>query len=350
MVVKMNTTLTYAGIVVLFAWGCLTAAAQGQTPKRGGFVLQFDDGWTSWRTMVAPALARVGGRATGFVNNQHIHSGRITFDDLRALQNDFGWEIGSHAYNHLNPVRYVQQHGLKEWTDVQLERSLSELREAGLKVSDFVFPFNAYSPELSRAVLDHGIGSYRRADVFALTTGCRADGSLPGTSIDLTRYLPLAVLKQWVDLTQDRGQVLLLYGHSVLPDNAFAVGRVAEVSAHELVAEADVVLPRDEDVVLVPDIARRCPPGSIGRLSVVEGRRIRTPESGPDLTRLTAPGSTFLIGPAYGTRLSDFTGLIEYAAERLTFYTVSEIVSGRPQAAAQAAAEPQTAGPERGAK
>ena len=346
----MNKSLTYVAKALLVVLGFQTAAAGSETPKAGGLVLQFDDGWASWRSFVAPELARVGGRATCFVNNQYICNGRISIDDLRALQNDFGWEIGSHAYNHLNAVRYVQQHGLKAWMDSQLERSLSELRAAGLKVNNFVFPFNAFSPEISRAVLDQGIGSYRRADVFALATGRRADGSLPGTSIDLTRYLPLEVLKQWVDLAHDRKQVLFLYGHRVLPDNAFVVGRVSEVSAHELVVEADVVLPQDEDVVLVPDIARRSSPGSVGHLTVAEGRRIRTLESGPDLTHLTAPGATFLIGSTYGTRLSDFAGLIGYAAGRLTFYTVSEIVSGRQEAAAPASGDPHTTGSERGLK
>ena len=320
----MNTAFTQKLGWMMLALGCLTALAQGETPKRGGLVLQFDDGWTSWRSLVAPELAKVGGRATGFVNNQYIHNGRITFDDLRALQNDFGWEIGSHAYNHLNAVRYVQQHSLKEWTDSQFERALSELKDAGLKVGNFVFPFNAYSPEISRAVLDHGVGSYRRADPMALADGRREDGSLPGTLIDLSRFVPLAMLKQWVDMSHDRGQMLFLYGHRILPDDAFVVGRVVTVSAHELVT--------DEDVVLVPDLARRSSTGAIGSFNVAERRHLRTSESDPDLTRLTAPGATFLIGPAYGTRLSDFTNLIGYAAERLPFYTVSEIVSGKHEA------------------
>jgi hypothetical protein len=126
----------------------------------------------------------------------------------------------------------------------------------------------------------------------------------------------------------------------VLPDDAFVVARVAKVSAHELLADADVVLPKDDDVVLVPDMNRRSASGSVGSLSVADGRRIMTPESGPDLTRLTAPGSTFLIGPSYGMRLSDFVGLITYSAERLNFYTVSEIVSGKHESATQATGAP----------
>ena len=310
----------------------LAMELRSEPVRRGGLVLQFDDGWSSWRTLIAPELARVNGRASVFVNNQHIHSGRISLEDLQVLQNDFGWEIGTHTYNHYNAIRHVQKQGLQAWMDTQLERSLSELRGAGLNVRNLVFPFNAFSPEITRAVLNHGIDSYRRADPLALATARRADGSLPGSSIDLTRHVPLALLKQWVDLAHARGQLLFLYGHRVLPDAAFVIGRVDEVHAHELVVDAAVVLPQDEDVVLVPDLDRRGTADSIGGLAVsADSRRILTPETSPDLTRLAASGSTFLIGPAYGTRLSDFVSLIDYAAERLTFYTVADIVAGRHQ-------------------
>jgi len=76
----------------------------------------------------------------------------------------------------------------------------------------------------------------------------------------------------------------------------------------------------------VPDIARRGRRGSPEHLTV-EGARIRTPEGGPDLTQMTVPGATFLIGPSYGTRLSDFRALIDYASQRLHFYTVSEALA-----------------------
>ena len=317
-------------LLVLLTLGCLATGVRGESLRRGGLVLQFDDGWSSWRTVVAPELARVNGRATVFVNNQHIHSGRISLEDLQALQNDFGWEIGTHTYNHYNAIRLVQKQGLATWIETQLERSVSELRGAGLDVRNLVFPFNAYSAEITRAALDQGMGSYRRADIFALAAGRRADGSLPGTSIDLTRHVPLALLKQWVDLAAARGQLLFLYGHRVLPDEAFVTGRVVEVHPHELVTDIPVVLPQDEDVVLVPDLARRGMSDSIGGLVVAgDSLRIRTPEASPDLTRLTTPGAAFLIGPAYGTRLSDFVSLIDYAAERLTFYTVADIVADR---------------------
>lgn len=316
----------------------LAVSAPAETVRQGALVLQFDDGWTSWRTDVAPELKRVGGKATGFVNNQYINNGRIAMEDLRALQDEFGWEIGTHTYTHQHAVRYVQQHGLADWLERQLNASVKELEAAGLRVRHLVFPFNAFTPEIGRAVLGR-VGSYRRADPMALGAGLRADGSLPGTSIDLTRFVPLALLKQWVDLAHANGERLFLYGHRVLPDEAFATGQVVEVTAGEILAGADVRLPPGEDVVLVPDTDRRGTSDSL-RGVVVEGRRIRVPAGSADLTRLTRPGATFLLGPSYGMRMSDFRGLIEYAAARVNFLTVSEAVGPVPAPAGAAPAVP----------
>lgn len=293
---------------------------------RGGLVLQFDDGWTQWRTLIAPELARVGGKATGFINNQYVQNGRITVEDLRALQDEFGWEIGTHTYHHFNAIRHVQQHGLNDWLEHQLLRSVRELNDAGLRVRNLVFPFNAFTPEIGQAARAH-VDSFRRADAIALAPGRRPDGSIPGTSIDLTRHLPLPLLLQWVDLAQAQGQFLFLYGHRVLPDESFVTGRVVEVTADRLVAEAPIILPAEEDVVLVPDMARRAGADSLRGLSV-EGNQLTVTEGSPDLRTLTAPGALFLIGPSYGTRLSDFRALLDHAAARMHFYTVAEAIRG----------------------
>lgn len=330
----MKNVLKFFLLLTMLTTGRSAAESDG---RRGGIALQFDDGWTSWRTVVAPELRRVGGRATGFVNNQYIANGRVTLEDLAGLQDEYGWEIGTHTYNHHNAVRFVQQHGIDAWLDGQLVSALEELRNAGTEATNLVFPFNAYTPEIAQAVLGRGVTSYRRADPMALAEGLRPDGSLPGTSFDLTRYMPLATFKQWVDMAHRRNQVLFLYGHRVVPDEAFVTGRVVSVTSGTLVADQDVVLPVDEDVVLVPDMNRRSTGGAIGGLAVAGGRTIKIPEGGADLMRLTAPGSVFLIGPSYGTRLSDFVGLIEYAAEKLHFYTVKEIVDGKHTGAAEAA-------------
>ena len=64
--------MTRIALIMVAILGLIgTASGAG---KQGGLVLQFDDGWTSWATVIAPELQAVGGKATGFVNNQKVAS------------------------------------------------------------------------------------------------------------------------------------------------------------------------------------------------------------------------------------------------------------------------------------
>ncbi len=314
------------GWLVFWVLVVSVGGAFAQAAPRGGLALQFDDGWTSWLTIIAPELARVGGKATGFVNNKYILNGRISKDDLRALQDQYGWEIGTHTWNHFNAPRYIRQHGLTNWLEQELDPALADLRDAGLNVRALVYPFNASTPELNQAVMGR-VDSYRRADAIALAPGLRPDGSLPGTSIDSTRYAPLPLLYQWIDLAQRQNQVLFLYGHRVLPDADFITGRVVTVSGRTLSVDVPVRLQPGEEYVVVPDMVRRSAAAEPFVVTRAEDTTVEVDRDG--LVSATAPGAAFMIGPAYGTRLSDFRALIEYAAPRVNFYTIADIVSGR---------------------
>lgn len=321
---SLRQGIALPALLLLLAAIIASGAEPGQ--HRGGLVLQFDDGWTEWATVLAPELAKVGGVATVFVNNKYLASGRITRDDLRALQGTYGWEIGTHTVNHHDAPRFVRQNGLDLWLDQELDASIRELRDAGLTVRSLVFPFNSFTPEIAQAARAR-VDTFRRADRLAIASGVREDGSLPATSIDSTRYTPLPMLRQWVDMAHRRGELLLLYGHRVLPDSAFVTGLVVEVSARELKVDVPVELQIGEEYALVPNTDRRVASSDPFRVVRAEGGTIVV-ESG-DLTKVTSPGAGFLMGPSYGTRMSDFRALIEYAAPRLRFYTVSDIADGK---------------------
>ena len=301
------------------------ASAGFAAERRGGLALQFDDGWHSWLTEVAPLVKAHGGVASGFVNNRYVEDGRITLDELRRLQDEYGWEIGSHTANHQNAPRYVQSRGLEAWLANELEPSLALLRGGGLRVDALVFPYNASTPEIAAAALKR-VGSYRRVDSLALGEGVRADGSLPGTSIDTAQYAPVELVKKWIDLAQRRDLVLFLYGHRILPDDAFATGRVVAVSGNAVTLDRPVRLEAGEDYVLVPDVESR--PGMRNILSV-EGAEGATVTLAEPASGAVEAGNQVLIGPSYGTRRSDFEVVLRYAAERLNFYTIADVQAGR---------------------
>ncbi|MGD9612190.1 MAG: polysaccharide deacetylase family protein [Kiritimatiellia bacterium] len=301
--------------------------------RRGGLALQFDDGWTAWLTETAPLIQEYGGTATGFVNDKYVLNGRITLDELRRLQDDYGWEIGTHTASHQNAPRYVQSHGVDAWLANELEPSLARLREAGLRVEALAFPFNASTPEIAQAALAR-VGSYRRVDSLAVADRVRADGSLPGTPIDTAQYAPLDLVKKWIDLAHRRDTVLFLYGHRILPDDAFTAGRVVAIADDVVTLDRPVELAAGEDYVLVPDALRRQNAQNVIPVLGAAGAAVTVAELPPGAV---AVGNEVLVGPSYGTRRSDFEEILRYAAERLQFYTIADVRAGRHRAGAAAA-------------
>jgi Polysaccharide deacetylase len=303
------------GVIV----GGLSAAAAEDL--RGGLVLQFDDGWHSWLTEVAPLVQAHGGVATGFVNDKYIDGGRITIDELLRLQEEFGWEIGSHTAHHYHAPRYVQNKSVEDWLASELDPSLKRLREEGLEVNAMVFPFNASTPEVAEAALTR-VGSYRRIDSLALAKGVRGDGSLPGTSIDTTQYVPMKLIKKWIDMAHKRDLVLFLYGHRILPDSAFTEGAVTAVSSNTVTLDRPVQLDAEEGNVLIPNMARRQNMQNTIVVQSAEGNTVTVLGLVPPAVEV---GATVLVGPSYGTRSSDFDEMLAYAEERLHFYTIQDI-------------------------
>ena len=325
--IMQRTAFSWA-LALLWAVGGLTGSHAAEL--RGGLALQFDDGWTAWLTETAPLIQTHGGVATAFVNDKYVLNGRISLAELRRLQDEYGWVIGTHTANHQNAPRYVQDNGLDAWLANELDPSLARLREAGLRVDDLVFPFNASTPEIAQAALTR-VGSYRRVDILALADGVRQDGSLPGTSIDTAQYAPVDLVKKWIDLANRRDVVLFLYGHRILPDEAFTAGRVVAVAGNVVTLDRPVELVAGEDYVLVPDALRRQAAQSVIPVTSADGPAVTVAELPPDAI---AVGHEVLVGPSYGTRRSDFEEILRYASERLHFYTIADIRAGRHRLAA----------------
>lgn len=200
--------------------------------------------------------------------------------------------------------------------------SLESLRASGLDVSSFVFPFNASSPEVEKAALEH-VRSFRRSDSIATDTGIRADGSVPGLAIDLAHYQPLRYLKRWIDRTARMNQLLFLYGHKVLPDDQFHAAEIVHIDEDGLTLDPPPALPWTDDLVMAPHIERPIVQGNAPSVMGFDGAHITL--EGSAWKADVREGQTVLIGPAYATRLSDFEALMAYAAEKLDFYRLQDV-------------------------
>jgi len=305
----------------------VTASAVDPARKQGGLVLQFDDGSPTWLSTIAPLLKEVNGKASGFVNNVNIGPRRrLTIEDLLKLQNEYGWEIGSHTYHHYHALQKIRAIGLKQWVAEELDGSINELRASGLKVQTLVFPFNESSPVAEAEVMNR-LQTFRRQSPLAITQGMSRDKTFPSSSIDISNYVPMRQLKQWVDLAQDEKKIMFVFTHYVLPDDEFVTGKVVYIKGDTLITDRPLAIKPSDQLSLVPDTSRLLRDRI--NITAVNGNTVSTDV--PDLGNRTVPGATFMIGQGYSVPQSYFQEFIAYAASRLTFYTVSDIVKGEHQ-------------------
>jgi hypothetical protein len=201
------------------------------------------------------------------------------------------------------------------------------LRAAGLNVHALAFPYNAFTPALATAVSNH-VSCFRRDDPLALAPGIRGDKTVPGTAIDAANYVPLSLVKKWIDMAQKKNLLLFLYGHQVLPEDRFFIGTIKSAGPSSIISETAVPAISSGTMVLVPDITKRWGNPNVYYVTKIEGDTITVDRQG--LANLS-PGTQFMIGEAYGTRITYLKELLQYASERVNFYTINEAVKGIPQ-------------------
>lgn len=287
-------------------------------------MLSFDDGYKNWITTIAPELQRVGGVATGFVNNSRIKQGHITFEDLLSLQNDYGWEIGTHTYNHNNLKAQCELENIHTVLRKELDYSISEFQSQGLRIQSLVFPFNIYTNDIIREALKR-VTSFRRNDENPISSGIGKDSSYPGRAIDLGNYVPINQILTWINTVHENNQFLFLYGHQILPDNEFITGKTVSFTKRTITTHQAIEFPSDSSTCLVPNITK--PLEFMFLVKSIKGRTVTVANG--NLNRFSEPEVTFMIGPCMAMRLSDFRTVIEYASKKLHFRTVSEVLSNR---------------------
>lgn len=123
-----------------------SAYAQVIDPQVAKVTLTFDDGFASTYNYALPILSQRGIPATEFVATSFIDKGvtgdglpAMTWQQVQNLQNQYGWEIGSHTVTHpeLPTVSLSQQ-------KTEIANSKSVLAGKGLQVTSFATPYGAY--------------------------------------------------------------------------------------------------------------------------------------------------------------------------------------------------------------
>lgn len=134
----------------------------------------------------------------------------LTVDEIRTLQDEFGWEIVSHTWNHERLTEISD-----EQLDFTLKKSRDWLRDNGFKGYEYLmYPFGLYDERVKRVTAKY----YRAARTTAGLWGSVIN-EFPVASYQLsTRFfsqtVSLDILKADVDRLIERGGWLNIFFHS----------------------------------------------------------------------------------------------------------------------------------------
>ena len=146
--------------------------------------ITFDDGNVSDLSIAAPALDRVGRRATFFVLSDRIgQPGSLSSDDMRALA-EAGHKIGNHGAAHTDWRALDRSGQRREWEDAR--KTIADA--LGLPVDEAAIPFGRYRGGVIRGLKSRDYvcawssdgGTWKRDAFLRPRLSVRADMTLAG--------------------------------------------------------------------------------------------------------------------------------------------------------------------------
>ncbi len=157
----------FAAVVVSIASSTayFTSSVYAATPDLTSAKVSFtfDDGLTSAYTQAAPTLAKYGLTGTNYVitgcvgktsvpNSCHADgdASYMTWTQIKALKNTYGWEIGSHSATHPYMATYAADDGQsRALTQTQVSDELSKSKSAlaaqGINATAFSTPYGDFN-------------------------------------------------------------------------------------------------------------------------------------------------------------------------------------------------------------
>jgi peptidoglycan/xylan/chitin deacetylase (PgdA/CDA1 family) len=206
--------------ILSFAIPSFAVGAEAPVHGYGGMVsISFDDGTDTTYTLAAPIMAKYGYTGTAYVYTkaqiEEYDTGFMMWPEVISLQNDFGWEIGSHGYSHDNLTTLSSKVAKKE-----ILNSKRDLERQGINVRSFATPYGAHNANLTNYIAklyDSHRTAWNLANTYPVNDYyLKARPVLPNTDP--------AVIKGWIDEAKANNQWLILYFHSLtegtpLPEN-----------------------------------------------------------------------------------------------------------------------------------
>lgn len=175
--------------------------------------LTFDDAYISTYTNVQPILSVKNMPATVYVPTGLVgRSGYMSWNQLKHLQNQRGWEIGGHTVNHVELPLMTDSE-----INQEVQQSFKTLKNQGLNPSTFASPYGAYDNRVLASVLRYYNGHRGYWDRDTLNLWPYNKSVIQVKSVD--RDTSTLTVQSWIDQAKLNKQWLVLVFHDVLPQS-----------------------------------------------------------------------------------------------------------------------------------
>ena len=177
----------------------------------------FDDAVGTQFTNALPILTEYNYSATTYIPTGWVNNpGRLSIEQLKVMQDEYGWDISSHTINHVD-VSKIEN---KERLEKELVNSKQFLLDNGFEkgAEHFAYPFGTFNSELSMDLIKKHYKTARivRGDIETIPV---ADPYRIRVIYVLSITPPDLVLNR-IDRAIDNGDWAILVFHGIVDDNA----------------------------------------------------------------------------------------------------------------------------------
>lgn len=188
--------------------------------SKGIVSFTFDDAVESQFTKALPILSKYNYSATSYIPTNWVNgNGRLTVDQLKEMQDVYGWDISAHTLNHMD----VSNKGNEPRLEKELVRSKQFLLDNGLEkgADHFAYPFGNFDNDRSMEIIKEHYKTARivRGDIETLPV---ADPYRLRV-IYVLSYTPPDIVLNRINNVIDNGDWAILVFHGIVDKDPYDV-------------------------------------------------------------------------------------------------------------------------------
>jgi len=214
---KILFTKAILFLMFLTLFSCETKKQKPEPkPYKAGVILSFDDAYVDEWYEADQALKKYSWKAT--FNVCRIDSiGMPQIKKLLQMQKN-GHEIAGHGYHHYNAVKFVQEYGINQYMNQEINPMITSLKKQSFQTTSFAYPYGERSEALDKVL----------SNKFRIIRGRAFGGEVPekqdsyfnnskivfAFDIDNSHiHFSIPYLLELLDYAKKNNKILILCGH-----------------------------------------------------------------------------------------------------------------------------------------